>query len=84
MEKLKQNSIERLQQEHAIYKEFFLQMKNRPHNPVQFHDYWKARLFEVLERIEKLDGGIAYFDPSWSDAKTVLFIIDIDENHTNA
>jgi hypothetical protein len=75
---LKINSIDRLVQEHAIYKQFFTDIINRPRNG-GFSNYWKVKAFDARDRIDNLDSNVPYYDPSWVDADTVLFSLTVGD-----
>lgn len=79
MVNFKDNTLDRLIQEHAIYKQFFIDFKERPIPGVNFNQYIKAKAFDANERIEHLNDNIPYYDPAWENANTVLFPIVIDK-----
>ena len=60
----------KLFQEHSIYKAFYESIKNRPTGieAIHFRQYLKASLFDVADRLEKLESGIPYCDAAWTNA----------------
>lgn len=75
--------LERLVQEHAIYKQFFIDYRDRPLNGPNepymcVSDRIKILGFEVVERLNRLDRDIMYYDPSWAHADEFLFTTDIN------
>ena len=73
-----ETSLDRLLQEHAIYKQFYLDIISRPIGNPNFSTYWKAKAFDVNERVQRLSDNIPYFDPAWENANTVLFPLAVN------
>jgi hypothetical protein len=79
------NTQERLIQEHAIYKAFFDSFYNRAFTPtpnVSPVVLIKAEAFNVLDRLNRLNSGSPYYDPSWKNANDVLFTIAVNDSNT--
>ena len=73
---LANNTLERLIQEHAIYKSFFDNYLNRPrNNPQANHNYIKAKAFDVVDSLNQLNNNVPYYDANWKDADKNLFVM---------
>lgn len=80
--------LERLIQEHAIYKAFFEDYVDRPMNEPDkpfIHTLMllKANAFNVIMALKKLDNGTVYCNPIWANADKTLFTIDIESLKTD-
>ncbi len=73
----KENSVDRLIQEHAVYKKFYSDIVARPQDGSSFNDYWKSKAFDLHERLQNLNDNIPYYDPAWENANAVLFPITV-------
>ena len=81
--------IEILQQEHAIYKDFYESFINRPMNmPGQevVHPMQRMRIAGsvLIERLDKLRKGQMYCDPTWANADKILFPIQSSSGENNS
>lgn len=79
------NTQERLIQEHAIYKAFFDSFYNRSLTPtpnINPVTLIKAEAFNVLDRLNRLNSNIPYYDPTWKNADSVLFTIVVNQPNT--
>lgn len=83
--------LERLVQEHAIYKAFFFQFLDMHEGvgivyehikgesvPIRKIEHEKSAAFNVVRRLRALDNGIMYCDPTWMNADKELFTKDIE------